>query len=208
MTLLEPNENEILHISVHKSLTQFPNVKWTNTYTVMTKADTTFSDIQTCVTAIATFEQTLMNDTSKIERTKVWLNGTVNEFNSVARELVGSVDTSSTEPMPLEIVLLIAKNPTLGRPGVAGYRDVLTEAEMTRLAGMPEPNDPAALTTRVSDAVTANLTDYLQAGTAPLTLMKFSATSGSYISIASLSVSGISSRDTDNRWFNRTQGTP
>jgi len=208
VTLLEPNENELFHISTHKSLVSFPNVKWVNTYTVMAEADTTFSDIQACATDIATFEQTLMNDTSKVERTKVWLDGTVNEFNSVARELTGSVDTSSTEPMPLEIVLLIAKNPTLGRPGVAGYRDCLNEAEMTRRAGMPSPNDSAALATRVDDAVTANLADYLQAGTGSLTLMKFSATSGSYISIATLSVSGISSRDTDNRWFNRTQSTP
>jgi len=208
MTLLEPTENELFHISTHKSLVSFPNVKWVNTYTVSAGTDTTFSDIQTCVTDIATFEQVLMNDTSKVERTKVWADGTVNEFNSVARELTGSVDTSATEPMPLEIVLLIAKNPTLGRPGVAGYRDCLNEAEMTRRAGMPSPNDSAALATRVSDAVTAHVADYLQAGSGALTLMKFSATSSSYISIATLSVSGISSRDTDNRWFNRTQSTP
>lgn len=203
MSIHEPAFNEVFEVTVHKRLVNNPEIQWVNGYTLLAKEDATSTELETAVTSLATFEQEFLNDTSQIYRTKHWQTGTQNQFKSIARDLTGSVDTSSSDPLDLEFVLLLARTPAVGRIGVSAYRDCLTEGMVSRTHGETVPNDPASLSSSIGTAVSDNLADYLSGGTGKFVIVKYTATGHTYVYIDSIVLKGVGTRDKENRWFNR-----
>jgi hypothetical protein len=174
-----------------------------NTYALRGLAGVSTTAIEDAVTALVDFESGFLNNTSRIFRTKVWLEGTSNKFISVARSVAGERDVGTEDPLDLEFVLLVAKTPVIGRPGVSSYRDCLIENAVERANGVAALTDPTAMETAVSDNVTAHLAPYLPEGDGSLEIVKYSATDGAYVSVSTISVSGVGTRDLENRWFNK-----
>jgi len=204
VSILEPVSGELFLVTVHKRLVSNPEIEWVNTYTIMAKEDTTSTELETAVDDICAFEQEFLNSTSEVYRSKCWQAGTQNQFKSVARSLTGSVDVTGSEPLDLEFVLLIARTPAVGRVGVSAYRDCLTETLVSRTYGATVPNDPTALAGTIDTAVTNNIEDLLEDGTSKFVLMKYTATGNTHVSISSIDLKGIGTRDKENRWFNRS----
>lgn len=204
MSILEPIGGELFEVTVHKRLINNPEISWVNTYTLLTKEDATSTELETAVDDLAAFEQEFLNNTSEIYRTKHWQTGTQNQFKSIARSLTGSVDVATSDPLDLEFVLLIARTPAIGRVGVSAYRDCLTEGMVARTHGETVPNDPTALSGTIDTAVTNNLEDLLESGTAKFVIVKYTATGNTHVAISSIDLQGIGTRDKENRWFNRS----
>lgn len=203
MTLLIPTEGDVFEIQIQKRLTDYPDREWTNNYTVKANTSPTLSALNTLVDDLCGFEQALHNDKTEIFRSKVWLTGTVNKFKLVARGLVGSIVVDTSDPEPLETVLLISKTPALGRTGVSAYRDCLQVADVSRSNGLPVLQNYTSIQTRISDAVSANIAQYLD-GTAEYSLVKWSASDEEYVELTSFNLKNVGTRNLHNRWFNRT----
>jgi hypothetical protein len=75
---------------------------------------------------------------------------------------------------------------------------------VSRTHGETVPNDPTALSGTIDTAVTNNIAELLESGTAKFVIVKYTATGNTHVAISSIDLKGIGTRDKENRWFNRT----
>lgn len=204
MTLLIPEENEVFEVQIQKRLVDYPSREWVNNYALKAGTSPTFAALEVAVSSLCDFEAALHNDKTEIFRSKVWLTGTVNKFRLQARALTGSIVVDTSDPEPLETVLLVSKTPAVGRTGVAAYRDCLQEKDVSRSNGVPVLSDFASIQTRITDAVDTNISDYLSDGGGEYTLVKWSSPDRYYIKVASIDLKDVGTRNLHNRWFNRS----
>lgn len=204
MTIQVPQVGEIFHVTIHKQLVLYPERTFVNSYSLKVELTATTSDLEDAASTLAAFEQAFLNSTSVINQYKIWQDGTVNQFILGQLNLVGSIDTASSDPLPLENVLLLKKVPSVGRSGVASYRDCLLASETARDNGIIKLTDLTGKKVAIDTAVTTHLTEYFPGGADALRLVKYSNTDGEYQELASLTLKGVSTRDLKNVWFNRS----
>lgn len=203
MTLQAPEIGDVFDVLVRKRLKTYPTREWVNTYQLTVVDTASQGDVTDAVDALVSFEQTFLIDSSEIYQSKVHLTGTKNEFIQRTHNLDGLRLRDTKESVPLELVLLLNKQPDVGRSGTAAYRNTLFESDIESSNGLVSLSDYAAMQS-ILDTANLEIEDYLSGGSMPIWIVKYSATSEIYQYVQSIGLKGAGTRNLGNRWFNRS----
>lgn len=214
MSLDNPQPDDLLTVRVIKNLVTNPLNKWANSYELQIKAGVATGDITALCMALVRFEKAIHRDVVQFDHMVIstWEADSVpyNPSSFIVVSLTGNGEVGEVgDNLALDKVLVVVRQPIVGRFGHLFYRGVLNEADTEAPAGRTVLTDPAGTAATIASAVsTSDVADLLgDPATADLQLVMINATGTQVRRIIALNATGVTTLPTDHAWFNRT-GSP
>lgn len=216
MTLENLSPGEVLTVRVYKALVSRPDAVWANTYEFQVESGVTVSNgaaaANTLANALVSFEQKIHLSDVRFDRAVV---STFNEdgqpynpatFVSVPIAGQNGLRVPGTEPLALQMCLLVRREVALGRVGRALYRRVLQESDVNAPSGTPSISDVALPSLGgLLDTAFFDLTNDIDGTGLSLVMASRVAPVGALVvrPVTALTVAGVSVKKFNNRYFDR-----
>jgi hypothetical protein len=206
MSFFEPDIGEAFTFRVVKSHTLNPSLKWENLYEVRNRTAAVPADLVTAGMDVVAFEQALHYDFVQFETLTVstWVpDGVPYNPDSFVTVPIGSTGerTLGSDPVSLVHCLRAQMQVESGRMGFRLYRGCLAEGEIQSPAGISVFQNPAAMNTLVSTAVSDNISEFVGTATGIVQLVLESNSNSR--NVVAVNAVGITFKKLNNKFFNR-----